>query len=167
MAAIKSLKEFEYRLGKTNIAQIPRRKDLTKEEFTNTFFSKDAPVILEGWVNQWPAVQTLTPQFFKEQYPEVVLNTVVDAPETGSIGFLSLKDYIHPMPIPEVISLMVEHGKFCRVGDIPIHTFPGIETYCNFNDFMGHQNESKFMSIWIGGLGTRSSLHSTVSQREA
>ena len=159
MGPIKSMEEFERRLGKANISYIPRRKDLTKEEFTNDHLFKGAPVILEGWINQWSAVSSLTPKFFKTEYPEVVFPTIVNAPVTGSIGFLSHKDHYHPMRIAEIISLLENPQKSCRVKDIPIQKFPGLEKYCNFEDFMGHHKEKKFTSVWLGGPGTSSTLH--------
>ena len=159
MEPIKSLNEYEQKFGKANVSRIPRRTNLSSEEFQNEYFKKGAPVILEGQVNQWPAVKTWNPNFFKEHYPEVPTQVILDAPEEGSIGFLSHKQHLYSMKMNDTISLMQKGHRYCRSGDIPIQKFPGIEKSCNFDAYMGHVKDWKFMSIWIGGGHTSSSLH--------
>ena len=55
-------------MANLTIAAIPRRSDLTYEEFVSCFASKNLPVILVGALSEWQAMDKWTPDYFAKKY---------------------------------------------------------------------------------------------------
>ena len=158
--SIQSVQELEKKLSLDNISYIPRVSDLTIDEFTHSYFLKRSPVIIERKLTNWGAFQRWTPQFFKEQYPDIMFDAQVMLPEVGSLGFLKLEDHSRTMSLKEILEMMMEpHGQTCKIGGIPAHKFPGIEKDCDFNVFMDLRDMPEAVYLWFGSRGTRSNLH--------
>ena len=158
--SIKSLQDLENKLGIDDISYIPRLSNLTHEEFTQSYFLKRSPVIIEQKLSDWAAYQRWTPQFFKEQYPDLMFNAQIMLPEVGSLGFLKLEDHSRKMSLKEILDMMMdEQGQTCKIGEIPTHMFPGIEKDCDFNVFMDLKDLPEAVYVWFGSRGTRSNLH--------
>lgn len=49
-----------------SLSTIERRSDLTRKEFLNRYYSKGIPVIIQGEMDNWPALTKWNPQYLKE-----------------------------------------------------------------------------------------------------
>jgi len=65
--------------------EIERRSNLSYEVFERDYLSKRKPVIITDAIENWKASEW-TPEWFKENYPETILNT--------DEGEMSMKDFI-------------------------------------------------------------------------
>ncbi|HEY2785420.1 MAG TPA: cupin-like domain-containing protein [Fimbriiglobus sp.] len=55
---------------------VERRKatDLPYEEYLQDYVVKNRPLVIEGAVSQWPALEKWTPEFFKERFGQKMVN---------------------------------------------------------------------------------------------
>ena len=51
-----------------NSFTIDRKKDLSYEDFVNDYLNKDRPVIIQGALDNWPAMAKWTPEYFQNQH---------------------------------------------------------------------------------------------------
>lgn len=84
----------------TRIEKIPF-KDISLKEFKREYLSKNVPVVLEGFAENWPAVQKWNSEFLKDNYGEEVipvrLNTSVISEDTVLFEKYKLKDFIRDL----------------------------------------------------------------------
>ncbi len=58
--------------------QIERRENLSKEEFLENYYAKNAPVILTGMTRNWSALSLWTPEYLRSKYGSVEVEVQVD-----------------------------------------------------------------------------------------
>ena len=154
-----SLNEIKTQLGVENVFEIPRLRNSNLQEFNKHYRPTGTPVILENMLTNWRAIDMWTLKFFKENFPDIVSDAIVDEPVVGSLGFLKAEDYIQSVPVGKLMTLIEQPGSKYRMGDIPIQRFPGIDKFFAFNEFLPHDDTSTIINLWFGGPGTKSNLH--------
>lgn len=68
---------------KLDLQNIPRRKNLSKEEFLKEYFIPKKPVIIEDLTRNWPAYDKWNFEYFKEKAGEVVVPLYDGKPAKG------------------------------------------------------------------------------------
>ena len=61
-----------------DIATLERRRGLTREEFFRDYFAANRPVILEGLLDNWPAMKLWTPDYFKQKFGHEEVEIMAD-----------------------------------------------------------------------------------------
>ena len=154
-----SLNTIKTKLGLEKVSEIPRLRNSTVQEFNKQYGLSGTPVILENMLTNWRALNMWTLKFFKENYPDIISDALVNEPEVGSIGHLKVEDYVQPVPLAQLMTLIEQPGSKYRMGDIPIQRFPGIDKYIEFKNFLPRDDTSTIINLWFGGPGTKSNLH--------
>ena len=68
---------------KLDLQNIPRRKNLSKEEFLREYFKPKKPVIIEDLTENWPAYKNWSFEYFREKAGEVVVPLYDGKPAKG------------------------------------------------------------------------------------
>jgi hypothetical protein len=86
-----------------NLSQIPRVKNISKEDFYNIYFKKQKPVVVEQLTTDWPAYDKWKLEYIKEIAGEKTVPLYDDRPVSYKDGFneahakMKMKDYINLM----------------------------------------------------------------------
>ncbi|MFL0353231.1 cupin-like domain-containing protein [Xanthomarina sp. GH4-25] len=86
---------------KLNLQDIPRVKSISKQDFIKHYYKPQKPVVVEQFIEDWPAFSKWTLDYFKEIAGEKMVSLYDDRPVSYSDGFneahaeMPLKDYIH------------------------------------------------------------------------
>ncbi|MFI2741392.1 cupin-like domain-containing protein [Zhouia sp. PK063] len=70
-----------------NLQDIPRVKNISKEEFLKNYFKPQKPVVIEGFINHWPAYSKWTLDYMKEVAGDKVVPLYDDRPVSHEEGF--------------------------------------------------------------------------------
>ncbi|MBT8295914.1 MAG: cupin-like domain-containing protein [Gramella sp.] len=68
---------------KLDLQNIPRRKNLSKEDFLREYFIPEKPVVLEDLTEHWPAYKKWSFEYFREQAGDVVVPLYDGKPAKG------------------------------------------------------------------------------------
>jgi len=83
-----------------NLKEIPRVSSLTKSEFVNNFLKPQKPVVIENYVQDWPAYSKWSLDYMKEVAGEKMVPLYDDRPVDHKEGFnepharMKMKDYV-------------------------------------------------------------------------
>ncbi len=86
---------------KLNLQDIPRVKSISKEDFIEHYYKLQKPVVLENYIQDWPAYNKWSLNYFKEIAGDKIVSLYDDRPVSYKDGFneahakMPLKDYIH------------------------------------------------------------------------
>ena len=86
---------------KLNLQDIPRVKSISKEDFIEHYYKPQKPVVLENFIQDWPAYNKWSLDYFKEIAGDKIVSLYDDRPVSYKDGFneahakMPLKDYIH------------------------------------------------------------------------
>jgi hypothetical protein len=69
---------------------VDRRRAVSRQEFFTGYATPRQPVVLEGLINQWPALQRWTPEFWTSRFGARVVST-----DEGDLALAALIDAAH------------------------------------------------------------------------
>jgi hypothetical protein len=72
---------------KLNLQDVPRVKTITKKEFINNYFKPQKPVVIERYIEDWPAFQKWNLDYMKEIAGEKIVPLYDDRPVDYKDGF--------------------------------------------------------------------------------
>ncbi|QWX83301.1 cupin-like domain-containing protein [Cellulophaga sp. HaHaR_3_176] len=70
-----------------NLQEIPRVKDITKEDFINLYFKPQKPVVIERFIEDWPAYEKWNLDYIKSVAGEKIVPLYDDRPVSHEDGF--------------------------------------------------------------------------------
>lgn len=85
---------------KLNLQEIPRVETITKADFINLYFKPQRPVVIERFVDDWPATQKWSLDYMKSVAGELTVPLYDDRPVDHNDGFnephakMKMSDYI-------------------------------------------------------------------------
>lgn len=83
-----------------NLQQIPREQNLSKEEFLKTYFKPQQPVVIEGFIEDWPAHSKWSLEYMKAIAGDKIVPLYDDRPVDYKDGFnephakMSMSEYV-------------------------------------------------------------------------
>lgn len=84
-----------------NLDQIPREKTLSKKEFIRKYFKPQKPVVIEHFIEDWPAYSKWNLDYMQEIAGDITVPLYDDRPVKHDEGFnephakMKMRDYIH------------------------------------------------------------------------
>ena len=85
---------------KLNLEQIPREKSITKKDFVQKYFKPQKPVVIERFIEDWPAYSKWNLEYMKEVAGDIQVPLYDDRPVKHDEGFnephakMLMKDYV-------------------------------------------------------------------------
>ncbi len=85
---------------KLNLEQIPREKTLTKREFIQNYFKPQKPVVIERFIEDWPAYSKWNLEYMKDVAGDKIVPLYDDRPVKHDEGFnephakMQMSDYV-------------------------------------------------------------------------
>lgn len=85
---------------KLNLQEIPRVKNITKEEFITTYFKPQRPVVIERFIEDWPAQSKWSLDYMKSVAGDKIVPLYDDRPVDHNDGFnephsmMKMSDYV-------------------------------------------------------------------------
>lgn len=85
---------------KLNLEQIPREKTLTKREFIQNYFKPQKPVVIERFIEDWPAFSKWNLEYMKDVAGDKIVPLYDDRPVKYDEGFnephakMQMSDYV-------------------------------------------------------------------------
>lgn len=70
-----------------NLQQIPRVKTITKEDFIKNYFKPQKPVVIEQFIEDWPAYSKWSLDYMKEKAGDKTVPLYDDRPVDYKDGF--------------------------------------------------------------------------------
>ena len=142
-------------MNNSQALKIDKRSGLSKRELFNEYIAAEKPVILTDAINRWEAFGKITPQFLKENYPEIqkeINGTVYKMKDYVDLMLNTAPGTITPYPFnfnvekcfPELLKWMKPEILYAK------------------SDRVNHRLMPKFMlgnthayEIFLGGKGSR------------
>ena len=143
-----------------------RRLEVSSAEFYSEFFFTNRPVILQGLMREWPAVEKWRPEYFKSRYGEVVVEVMVG--RDGDRDYeLNHANHYAEVKLSHFIDLITrtESANDCYlVARNHVLDLPGMETLradfdCPVGFLDPDTGENPFVRLWLGPAGTLTQLH--------
>lgn len=72
---------------KLNLQEVPRVKNITKETFISNYFKPQKPVVIEGFIAEWPAYSKWNLDYMKQVAGDKIVPLYDDRPVTHEDGF--------------------------------------------------------------------------------
>lgn len=85
--------------------QVERRHRLTPEEFFARYYFRNRPVIVEGLLDDWPALARWTPEWLAERFGDVAVEVMAGRDEEADPDFHAER-LRHELPLRELIARM-------------------------------------------------------------
>lgn len=138
------------------LRNVDRVSGLTREEFRERYLSTSTPVIITDLIDEWPAKEKWTLDFFKEEYGDLMV------PVYSANASKSGKTYMSPdtkMPFREYISAIQQGPTDLRLFLFNIFKFvPELKKDYRIHTIMdGFYNEFPF--TFFGGEGSKVAMH--------
>jgi hypothetical protein len=143
-----------------NIRSISRIENFSSEMIDRTVNDKLEPLIFSNSMNDWSAIGLWKPNFFKEKYGSVKVETHHNLPNDLSPYLYEEKPYHRKMmKFSDFIDLMPK-SESCYVAQSDINILKDIDKDYNFFDLIPTNvfHEKVNINLWIGS-NTRSGLH--------
>ncbi|WP_317205763.1 cupin-like domain-containing protein [Janthinobacterium sp.] len=101
--------EIQSKLNRLSAPRIARRQRLSGEEFLADYYSANRPVIITGMMDDWPALQKWTPDYFRANYAgrEVEVQFGRDADQDYELNSIAHK---RKMPFGAYVDLVQNSG---------------------------------------------------------
>ena len=83
-----------------NLKEVDRVKNITKENFLKNYFQPQKPVIIENYINNWPAYQKWSLDYIKQVAGDKIVPLYDNRPVRHEEGFnqahaeMKMRDYI-------------------------------------------------------------------------
>ena len=101
-----------------NLTNIDRVKTITKEDFIKNYFKPQKPVVIENFVDHWPAYSKWSLEYMKEVAGDKTVPLYDDRPVDYKDGF---NEPHATMKMSEYVDLLKENGnKYASIGDTDV-----------------------------------------------
>lgn len=141
---------------KLNLQQIPRVKTITKEDFITHYFKPQKPVVIEHFIEEWPAYAKWNLDYIKEIAGNKIVPLYDDRPVDYNDGFnephasMKMKDYID--------LLQNEPTKYRIFLWNILKEIPQLQEDFKFPDF-GLKLMKRMPLLFFGGEGSHTFMH--------
>ena len=139
-----------------NLKEVDRVKNITKENFLKNYFQPQKPVIIEGYINNWPAYQKWSLDYIKQVAGDKIVPLYDNRPVRHEEGFnqahaeMKMRDYID--------LLKSEPTKFRIFLWNILKEVPELQNDFEFPDF-GIRLLKKLPMLFFGGKDSYTFMH--------
>ena len=139
-----------------NLQDIPRVKNITKQDFLRNYFKTQKPVIIEEFITDWPAYKKWDLQYIKEIAADKIVPLYDDRPVDYKEGFnephakMKMRDYVD--------LLKREPTKFRIFLWNILKEVPQLQEDFRFPDF-GLRLMRKLPMLFFGGTNSHTFMH--------
>ena len=164
---LESVLEALDQVGRTSEdnASIARRGLLDAHEFLRDYYARNRPVILEGFIDTWPALRLWSPEYLATRCGDCVVD-VMDGRGEGSHHEQYVQGRPRTMPLREYVEMVqstTATNRFYLVGTNDLLQRPGAallwEDIGALPRFLNARERLKGASLWFGPAGTITPLH--------
>jgi ribosomal protein L16 Arg81 hydroxylase len=148
---------------------IDRIRGISRDQFFEKYFEKE-PVILEGHISDWPAVNNWSPEYLVDKYGDVMIWLSYYDPESQksplahhieyNIKQVKLREYIESLQCGErCFSLREDEELFETIPELLIDLNHG-------RPFVNEEalEEDEYKGLWFAGTGHVTALHVDVGE---
>jgi ribosomal protein L16 Arg81 hydroxylase len=146
-------------------AAIDRRRDLTREDFLTDYYSRNRPVVIEGLLDQWPALARWTPAYLASVCGDAVVE-VMDGRDGESSVAQYRAQHRRTMRFAEYVDLVCASAptnRFFIVSGNDFLQHPEVDAlWADIPHIPAYLDEVKRVagsSLWFGPAGTVTPLH--------
>ncbi|PTX44728.1 Cupin-like domain-containing protein [Christiangramia gaetbulicola] len=141
---------------KLDLQNIPRRKDLSKEEFLQEYFIPKKPVVIEDLTKNWPAYKKWSFEYFREKAGEVVVPLYDGKPAKGRQNSHGVAKKI---PFKEYIDILEQGPTDLRMFFFNLlKNCPELLEDFEYPD-LGVKFFKKLPVLFVGGEGSKVVMH--------
>jgi len=141
---------------KLNLQDIPRVKTITKETFINTYFKPQKPVVIEQYIEDWPAYSKWNLEYMKEVAGNKTVPLYDDRPVHYKDGF---NEPHATMKMSDYIDLLKREPTKLRIFLWNIlKEVPQLQSDFNYPDF-GLRLMKRMPMLFFGGRDSHTFMH--------
>ncbi len=139
-----------------NLSNIPRVKTITKEEFIRLYFKPQKPVVIENFIENWPAFNKWSLDYFKDIAGNKIVPLYDDRPVNYKEGF---NEPHVEMPMSDYIDLLKAEPTNLRIFLWNIFKeIPELQADYSFPDF-GLKFIKRLPMLFFGGENSHTFMH--------
>jgi hypothetical protein len=143
----------DLRALKPNAGAIDRATDISPETFLSRYYAANEPILLEGFVRNWPAIKKWSPGYFAEQFGDVELDVYRD----GHRRSMRIRDFV------DVMQRQPEAGEPYLVAQyrpLPQSELAALSQDLRFDSaFFDAGDDQAVFGLWMGPANTLTPLH--------
>ncbi len=147
-----------------NYGTIERRERISKQEFLERYYATNTPVILTGMMQDWPAMSSWCPQYFKDNYGsvEVEIQTERNADPEYEINANHHKKKVS---LSEYVDMVVNGGEtndyylVANNANLEREELKSLLKDMVFPEFLDYNDIQQRVFFWFGPAGTVTPLH--------
>lgn len=140
-------------------AAIPRIHVPDAGSFLELVANRRQPAIVTGVMDQWPATQKWSPEWFGATYGHCEFLTSVNLPTKGISYDLDWAQHVKQMTMLDFVESLKDFDKPAYVRRQEVKRLPGLERDVRFLEMVGRQGVDTEMFVWFGTANTRTGLH--------
>ncbi|PWK20481.1 Cupin-like domain-containing protein [Xanthomarina spongicola] len=141
---------------KLNLEDIPRVKSISKKDFLEHYYKPQKPVVLEEFIEDWPAYNTWNLDYFKEIAGDKIVSLYDDRPVSCDDGF---NEAHAKMKLNDYIDLLQNGSTKYRIFLWNIlKEVPQLQNDFTYPD-LGLKLLKKLPMLFFGGKGTHTFMH--------
>ena len=141
---------------KLNLQQIPRVTTITKEDFINNYFKPQKPVVIERFIEDWPAYSKWSLDYMKEIAGDKVVPLYDDRPVDYKDGF---NEPHAKMKMSEYVDLLKKEPTKYRIFLWNIlKEVPSLQNDFSYPDF-GLKLMKSLPMLFFGGTNSHTFMH--------
>ncbi|KFA88625.1 cupin-like domain-containing protein [Archangium violaceum] len=139
---------------------LPRVHAPSREEFIREYLEPRRPVIISGWMSEWPAMSKWSLGYFREAFGTREVNTMVDLPSEGTFFSRKLQPHARRQSLAAFVDLIEsrERTRPCYLNAVRVESMEGLASDVPFPRFGPEQGSTKSL-LWLGSEGTRLTFH--------
>lgn len=144
---------------------IDRRRDLTREDFLDDYYSRNRPVVIDGLLDEWPALARWTPAYLASVCGQAVVE-VMDQRDGESSAAQYRAQQPRTMPFAEYLDLICAPAPTNRFYIVSANDFlqrsevaPLWADIPNIPAYLDDGKRVAGASLWFGPAGTVTPLH--------
>lgn len=101
---------YRQELEKAGGPRVERRRGLSPEEFFERYYHRNRPVIIEGLMEDWPALSRWTPEWLAERFGDEPVEVMAGRESDGDPDF-NAERLRRSLPLRELVARMREGGE--------------------------------------------------------
>ncbi|WP_298417152.1 cupin-like domain-containing protein [uncultured Kordia sp.] len=141
---------------KLNLQEIPRVKTITKEDFIKNYFKPQKPVVIENFIEDWPAYQKWSLDYMKEIAGDMEVPLYDDRPVDYKDGF---NEPHAKMKMAEYVDLLKKEPTKYRIFLWNIlKEIPSLQNDFSYPDF-GLKLMKSLPMLFFGGTNSHTFMH--------
>jgi hypothetical protein len=152
------------RIGE-DAAGIARRRGLSSREFQLEFYARNRPVVLDGVLDEWPALARWTPEYLASRCGDCIVD-VMDGREEGGHHEQYVKGKPRAVRFREYVDMVRSAGETNRFYIVATNDFfqraeiaPLWDDVGRLPEFLDESRRVTGGSFWFGPAGTVTPLH--------